>query len=49
MPEISRYADSYYSMTWEGPRGYPQDANSGRCYITGMLGFLRHEGEQGVA
>jgi hypothetical protein len=48
MPEISGYADSYYSMTWEGPRGYPQDANSGRCYITGMLGFLRHQGEPDV-
>ena len=48
MPEIASYADSYYSMTWEGPRGYPKDANSGRCYITGMLGMLRHEGEPDV-
>ena len=48
MPEIARYADSYYSMTWEGPRGYPEDANSGRCYITGTLGILRHQGEPDV-
>jgi len=48
MPEIDAYAGSYYSMTWEGPRGYPQDANSGRCYITGMLGMLRHFGEPDV-
>jgi len=48
MPEIETYAASYYSMTWEGPRGYPEDANSGRCYITGMLGMLRHHGEPDV-
>lgn len=48
MPEIEAYATSYYSMTWEGPRGYPQDANAGRCYITGMLGMLRHHGEPDV-
>lgn len=48
MPEITAYADSYYSMTWDGPRGYPRDANSGRCYITGMLGMLRHHGEPDV-
>jgi hypothetical protein len=48
MPQIDAYAGSYYSMTWEGPRGYPEDANSGRCYITGMLGMLRHHGEPDV-
>jgi hypothetical protein len=48
MPQIDRYADAYYSMIWEGPRGYPEDANSGRCYITGMLGILRMHGEDDV-
>ena len=48
MPQIESYADAYYSMTWDGPRGYPEDANSGRCYITGMLGMLRHVGEADV-
>ena len=48
MPEITRYADAYYPMTWEGPRGYPDDANSGRCYITGTLGILRYQGEPDV-
>jgi hypothetical protein len=48
MPQIDRYADAYYSMTWEGPRGYPEDANAGRCYITGMLGMLRMHGEDDV-
>jgi hypothetical protein len=48
MPEIKEYAESYYSMTWDGPRGYPQDANSGRCYITGMLGMIRQQGEPDV-
>ena len=45
MPEITDYTDSYYSMTWLGPKGYPENANSGRCYFTGMLGMLRHFGE----
>jgi hypothetical protein len=48
MPEITRYADAYYSMTWEGPGGYPEDANAGRCYITGTLGMLRYAGEPDV-
>lgn len=48
MPEIKNYADAYYSMTWMGPRGYPEDANAGRCYITGLLGTLRYLGEQDV-
>ena len=34
MREITSYASSYYSMTWLGPKGYPQQANSGRCYYT---------------
>ncbi len=45
MPEITSYADSYYSMTWLGPKGYPENANAGRCYFTGILGMLRHWGE----
>jgi hypothetical protein len=48
MREITSYADSYYSMTWLGPKGYPQQANSGRCYFTGVLGQLRHFGEDDV-
>lgn len=48
MPDVLRYADAYYAMTWEGPRGYPEDANSGRCYITGMLGIPRYQGETDV-
>jgi hypothetical protein len=45
MPEIATYADSYYSMTWLGPKGYPENANGGRCYFTGVIGMLRHWGE----
>lgn len=48
MPQVTGYDAAYYSMTWEGPRGYPKDANSGRCYITGMLGMLRFHGEPDV-
>jgi len=44
MPEITAYSESYYSMTWLGPKGYPANANSGRCYFTGVLGQLRHWG-----
>lgn len=48
MPEIARYAESYYSMTWLGPKGYPEHGNAGRCYFTGVLGMLRHWGEPDV-
>lgn len=48
MPEITGYSQSYYSMTWLGPKGYPEHANAGRCYFTGMLGMLRHCGESDV-
>jgi hypothetical protein len=48
MPEIRSYSESYYSMTWLGPKGYPEQANSGRCYFTGVLGQLRHFGEGDV-
>lgn len=44
MPEITAYSSSYYSMTWLGPKGYPDNANAGRCYFTGVLGQLRHWG-----
>lgn len=43
--EIEKYSDAYYSMVWFGEKGYPEQVNSGRCYITGMLGMLRHHGE----
>jgi hypothetical protein len=46
--EVEMYADSYYSMVWCGPKGYPEQVNSGRCYLTGMLGMLRHFGEPDV-
>jgi hypothetical protein len=48
MPEITAYSDSYYSMTWLGPKGYPEHGNAGRCYFTGVLGMLRHWGESDV-
>jgi hypothetical protein len=48
MPEITAYSSSYYSMTWLGPKGYPEQANAGRCYFTGVLGQLRHFGEDDV-
>jgi hypothetical protein len=48
MPEITAYSSSYFSMTWLGPKGYPENANAGRCYFTGMLGALRHFGEDDV-
>ncbi len=31
MPEITAYAKSYYSMTWLGLKGYPDQGNAGRC------------------
>jgi hypothetical protein len=48
MPEITAYSESYYSMTWLGPKGYPEHGNAGRCYFTGVLGMLRHWGESDV-
>lgn len=44
MSLIRNYDDSYYSMTWTGPKGYPEQANSGRCYFTGLLGMFKHFG-----
>ena len=46
--EITSYSESYYSMTWLGPKGYPENGNAGRCYFTGVLGMLRHWGESDV-
>ncbi len=48
MPQIADYASSYFPMTWLGPKGYPENANAGRCYFTGVLGALRHVGEDDV-
>jgi hypothetical protein len=46
--EIEKYGESYYSMVWFGAEGYPKQVNSGRCYMTGMLGMLRYYGEPDV-
>lgn len=48
MPYVNGYDKAYYSMTWIGPKGYPENANAGRCYFTGSLGMLRFCGEQDV-
>lgn len=48
MKEVKKYPEAFYPMTWEGPKGYPEDANGGRCYMTGVLGALRHFGESDV-
>lgn len=48
MGEIKGYRNAYYSMTWFGPKGYPEQANAGRCYFTGTLGMLRYFGEEDV-
>jgi hypothetical protein len=45
MSEVQSYGDAYYSMTWMGPKGYPENGNSGRCYFTGLLGMFRLHGE----
>jgi hypothetical protein len=45
MSEVESYGDAYYSMTWMGPKGYPEGGNSGRCYFTGLLGMFRLHGE----
>ena len=43
--ESEQYGESYYAMVWFGAKGYPEPVSSGRCYMTGMLGMLRHFGE----
>ena len=48
MPHVSGYDKAYYSMTWIGPKGYPENANAGRCYFTGPLGMLRFHGEPDI-
>jgi hypothetical protein len=48
MPEVQGYENAYYPMTWFGPKDYPEDANAGRCYFTGLLGMYRLNGEQDV-
>ena len=48
MSEVQSYGDAYYSMTWMGPKGYPENGNSGRCYFTGLLGMFRLHGESDV-
>jgi hypothetical protein len=45
MPEVQGYENAYFSMTWLGPKGYPENANAGRCYFTGLLGMYRFNGE----
>lgn len=48
MSQITDYDAAYHSMTWLGEKGYPENANAGRCYITGPLGMLRYGGEEDV-
>ena len=48
MANIAAYADAYHSMTWMGPKGYPENANAGRCYFTGLLGMYRLNGEDDI-
>ncbi|MCP1676206.1 hypothetical protein J2T57_003365 [Natronocella acetinitrilica] len=48
MSFVRDYESAYYSMTWMGPKGYPEQANSGRCYFTGLLGMFRYFGEDDV-
>ena len=48
MSAIKPYDDAYYSMTWMGPKGYPENGNSGRCYFTGLLGMFCLHGESDV-
>ena len=48
MPHVEGYDNAYYSMTWLGPKGYPDGANAGRCYFTGLLGMYRFNGESDI-
>ena len=48
MPQVEGYENAYYAMTWLGPKGYPEDANAGRCYFTGLLGMYRFNGEDDI-
>jgi hypothetical protein len=48
MPHVEGYENAYHSMSWLGPKGYPEDANAGRCYFTGLLGMFRFNGETDI-
>ena len=48
MQEVEGYENAYYSMIWLGPKGYPENANAGRCYFTGLLGMYRLNGETDI-
>src|SRR5260370_1182194 len=48
MAQLQGYENAYYPMTWLGPKGYPDNANAGRCYFTGLLGMYRFNGETEV-
>lgn len=48
MAEVQGYEAAYHSMTWLGPKGYPEHANAGRCYFTGLLGMYKFNGEDDV-
>lgn len=48
MPDVQGYENAYHSMTWLGPKGYPENANAGRCYFTGLLGMYRLNGEDDI-
>jgi len=48
MPHVVGYENAYHSMTWMGPKGYPENANAGRCYFTGLLGMYRFNGEDDI-
>ena len=48
MPQVEGYENAYYAMTWLGPKGYPEHANAGRCYFTGLLGMYRFNGEDDI-
>jgi len=48
MPQVQGYENAYHSMTWMGPKGYPENANAGRCYFTGPLGMYRFNGEDDI-
>jgi hypothetical protein len=48
MSVVRPYDEAYYSMTWIGPKGYPENGNAGRCYFTGLLGMFRLHGESDI-
>ena len=46
--EIDKYAEAFFPMVWYGEKGYPEQVNSGRCYMTGLVGMLRYYGEPDI-